>query len=121
MPRARVLRGNELIIGGIRCRLFGVKLPKDIKIAASAERFLELYVKDYGRYHAFYNDTNPVSSSDGVPLVWFKVLVRAAGLRRRLFKPDCWMSTTAASRNSIFWFQGEHWKNLIGRNASKKL
>jgi hypothetical protein len=72
MPRVTVLSGNELMIKGIRCRLFGVKLPKDIKIAASAKRFLELYVKDYDRYYSIYNDSNPVSSSDGVPLIWFK-------------------------------------------------
>ena len=34
MPRVKVLSGNELMIAGIRCRLFGVKLPQDNKIAA---------------------------------------------------------------------------------------
>jgi len=72
MPPVTVLSGNELMIGGIRCRLFGVKLPHDIKIAADAKRFLELYVKDYGRYYSIYNDGNPVSSNDGVPLIWLQ-------------------------------------------------
>ena len=72
MPTVTVLSGEELMISGIRCRLFGVKLPKDIKIAARAKRFLELYVKDYGRYYSIYNYSNPVSSSDGVPLIWFR-------------------------------------------------
>lgn len=72
MPRVTVSSGNELIIDGIRCRLFGVKLPKDINIAARAKRFLELYVKDYDRYYSIYNDNDPVSSDDGVPLIWFR-------------------------------------------------
>jgi hypothetical protein len=72
MPRVTVLSGNELMIDGIRCRLFGVKLPQDIKITARAQRFLELYVKSYGRYYSIYNTNNPVSSSDGVPLIWFQ-------------------------------------------------
>lgn len=72
MPRVKVLSGNELMIAGIRCRLFGVKLPRDNKIAAQAKRFLELYVKDYGRYYSIYNTESPVSSKDGVPLIWFQ-------------------------------------------------
>jgi hypothetical protein len=72
MPRVTVLSGNELMIDGIRCRLFGVKLPQDIKIAARAKRFLELYVKIYGRYYSIYNTNSPVSSNDGVPLIWFQ-------------------------------------------------
>jgi hypothetical protein len=72
MPNVTVLSGNELMIDGIRCRLFGVKLPQEIKIAARAKRFLELYVKSYGRYYSISNTSNPVSSNDGVPLIWFK-------------------------------------------------
>jgi len=72
MPRVTVLSGNEMLIGGIRCRLFGVKLPKDIKTAAHAKRFLELYVKDYRPYFAIYNSDSPISSKDGVPLIWFQ-------------------------------------------------
>jgi hypothetical protein len=72
MPSVKVLSGNELMIGGIRCRLFGVKLPQDVKVAAQAKRFLELYVRDYGRYYSIYNTESPVSSKDGVPLIWFQ-------------------------------------------------
>jgi hypothetical protein len=72
MPRVTVLSGNELMIDGIRCRLFGVKFPQDIKIAGHAKRFLELYVKSYGRYYSIYNTNSPVSSNDGVPLIWFQ-------------------------------------------------
>lgn len=71
-PSVTVLSGNELMIDGIRCRLFGVKLPQDTKIAARAKRFLELYVKTYGRYYSIYNSHSPVSSNDGVPLIWFQ-------------------------------------------------
>jgi hypothetical protein len=70
MPKATVVNGCELMIDGVRCRLLGVRLPKDATQAASAKRFLELYMKDYGDYFSIYNDNSPVSSKDGVPLVW---------------------------------------------------
>jgi hypothetical protein len=70
MPKVTVINGYELMIDGVRCRLFGVQLPKDVAQAASAKRFLELYIKDYGSYFSIYNDDSPVNSKDGVPLIW---------------------------------------------------
>ena len=70
MPKVRVVSGCELLIDGVRCRLFGVQLPKDAAQAASAKRFLEFYIKNYGDYFSIYNTDNPVSSKDGVPLIW---------------------------------------------------
>jgi hypothetical protein len=67
-----VLNGCELVIDGVRCRLFGIRLPKDDALAARAKRFLELYVKYYGNDVFVYNTNHPVSSRDGVPLVWLQ-------------------------------------------------
>src|SRR5450432_3443659 len=65
MPKVTVVSGCELIIDGVRCRLFGVQLPKDAAQAASAKQFLELYIKGYGDYFSIYNTDNPVSAIDG--------------------------------------------------------
>ena len=72
MPKAKELSGNELMIDGVRCRLFGVELTKDAVRNANAKRFLEHYMRDYGDYYSIYNDGNPVSDKDGVPLIWLK-------------------------------------------------
>lgn len=67
----------------------GVKLPQDIETAARAKRFLELYVKDYGRYYFIYNTTNPSVRAMVFHSFGTRVVVKAVGLRRRWFKPDC--------------------------------
>ncbi len=71
-PKVTVLSGCELLIGGVRCKLFGVRLPDDDVKAAQAKRFLELYMKDYGSWFSIYNAHSPVSSRDSTPLVWLK-------------------------------------------------
>jgi hypothetical protein len=70
MPKVEVLSGNELMIGKTRCRLFGIRSPKDPAQAAKAKRFLELYMEDYGDYFSIYNTESPISDKDGVPLIW---------------------------------------------------
>lgn len=72
MPETTVLNGCELIIGGVRCRLLGVKLTENAEERANAKRFLERYLKNYGAYFSIYNDQSPVSSEDGTPLVWLR-------------------------------------------------
>ena len=69
-PKSTVLSGCELKIDGIQCRLFGIRISKDSNIAALAKRWLELYMQTCGDYFAIYNVSNPISSKDGIPLVW---------------------------------------------------
>ena len=68
MPEAKVLSGTELEIGGVRCALFGVRVPESS--AASAKDFLKTYMKTFGGGYTIYNSAWPVSRSDGVPLIW---------------------------------------------------
>jgi hypothetical protein len=68
----KVLNGRELVIAGVRCRLFGIRLPDDEAAKAKAKRFLELYVHGYGGYFFIYNTESPVSDRDGVPLIWLQ-------------------------------------------------
>lgn len=70
MPKVTVLSGNELEIDGVRCRLFGVQVPTDAETAKRAKRFLELYMQTFGEFYTIYNDAQPVTSKDGVPLIW---------------------------------------------------
>jgi hypothetical protein len=70
MPKVNVLSGNELEIGGVRCRLFGVHVPTNAETAGRAKRFLELYMKTFGDYYTIYNSDHPVTAEDGVPLIW---------------------------------------------------
>lgn len=70
MPKVTVLSGNELEIDGIRCRLFGVRIPTDAETAKRSKRFLELYMETFGQYYTIYNSSQPVTSKDGVPLIW---------------------------------------------------
>ena len=71
MPKVRVLTGTELEIGGVRCALFGVRVPQSE--AVRARDFLEAYIKACGGYFSIYNSDAPVSRSDGVPLVWLQI------------------------------------------------
>jgi len=48
MPKAKVLSGAELEAGGVRCALFGVRIPPST--AADVLEFLEAYIKACGRY-----------------------------------------------------------------------
>src|ERR1700674_4173798 len=60
IKRVGVLSGSDLQIDGIRCRLFGIRLPEDPKVRALAKRFLALYMKDSGGYFYVYNVTAPI-------------------------------------------------------------
>ena len=71
MPKVRVLSGTELEIGGVRCALFGVRVPQSA--ADRAQDFLEAYMKACGGYFSIYNSDAPISRSDGVPLVWLQI------------------------------------------------
>jgi hypothetical protein len=71
MPKAKVLTGTELEIGGVRCALFGVRVPQ--AEAARARDFLEAYIKACGGYFSIYNSDAPVSRGDGVPLIWLQI------------------------------------------------
>jgi hypothetical protein len=71
MPKTKVLSGTELEIGGVRCALFGVRIPPST--AAEARDFLDAYMKACGQYFSIYNSDTPVSRSDRVPLVWLRI------------------------------------------------
>ena len=68
----KVLNGREILIGGIRCRLFGIRLLDNELSQDKAKRFLELYIRDYGGYFFIYNHEAPVNDYDGVPLIWLQ-------------------------------------------------
>jgi hypothetical protein len=64
--------GSELQIDGVRCRLFGVRIPDDPTTRAMAKRFLELYVEDHKGYFVIYNDNAPITDSNGLALIWLQ-------------------------------------------------
>jgi endonuclease YncB( thermonuclease family) len=66
----KVLDGRELLIAGVRCRLFGIRTPDDATRRQLAKRFLELYVSSNGGYLNVHNIESPVNDKDGVPLIW---------------------------------------------------
>lgn len=66
----KVLSGNELEIEGVRCRLFGVRLPASDDAKHDAWRFLACYIAHSGGYFSICNTDDPVNDKNGVPLVW---------------------------------------------------
>lgn len=66
----KVLDGRELLIAGVRCRLFGIRTPDDAARRQLAKRFLELYVSSNGGYLNVDNIGSPLNDKDGVPLIW---------------------------------------------------
>jgi endonuclease YncB( thermonuclease family) len=66
----KVLDGRELLIAGVRCRLFGIRTPDDQSRRQLAKRFLELYVSSNGGYLNVHNIDWPLNDKDGVPLIW---------------------------------------------------
>lgn len=65
-----VTSATEIIVNGIKCRLFGIKPPEDKNRSDLAKHILELCVASYGGYFSIYNTDEPVSDKDGVPLIW---------------------------------------------------
>jgi hypothetical protein len=57
-------------INGVDCRLLGVTPPTDKQRQVQAQKFLEMYVAEHGRYYSIYNDNEPICDTDGNPLIW---------------------------------------------------
>jgi len=68
--KATVISATRISVDGVICQLLGVVDPTDATKASLAKKFSEEYFKQYGQNFSAYNSSNPLSTTDGTPVVW---------------------------------------------------